>query len=626
MSYIAFQKTPGGKVNIALVTKVKNEKNGKWIAKREHLGLLDVANNELLLSRSHDEPTSEIMNLLHGRNIRYTGQRSPLCGRNATPGSKYSQKIYSCVSDIIEIGEVHTLRLLCDETGLTAALTNESSFGGINGMALLYLAIWQVCTGESQYMAGEWLSRRELPVELSSFDFSSGALSKFMEKIFLDGMGRQEFRKLWIISCGYPKTVVYDTTVFFTYSGRPVMAEYGYAHGHGDGLPQYNFTMALDAVAGLPLAYRLLPGSVTDMVTLDKTTECLCESGLTDFLIITDKGFYSETNAACCLERKIRFLSGVPFISKQSLILRATLREQCNDIKNQMMFNRQRLGVVETSWQVKTSDGIEHSLYGWLTKNFSRAQCQNDSLLESLENFDCQVVDVFFRDEKDYSEWLKGHDKRTAGLYVQQQAEKWCVDAAKKRKGRPGIAKSVKKFMAKEKHRAFDTREEGKTWLEEQGGKLSARCTMVLYHGFFIVRNESAINEIMANNGISFHVSSEAMEKLNLIARIRGRDDIEKVFDLMKNDNAQGRIRSGCSEIIEGRMFLAFLAAIVRKIFNRKFQAAKPNYCKSVDAALRQLQNIRAIRYSSGHKSMVEIPKKTRDLMAAMNIVIPAVE
>lgn len=42
-----------------------------------------------------------------------------------------------------------------------------------------------------------------------------------------------------------------------------------------------------------------------------------------------------------------------------------------------------------------------------------------------------------------------------------------------------------------------------------------------------------------------------------------------------------------------------------------------------INDALRQLQLVRVVEYSSGKKSMVEIPKKTRDIMQAMKIALP---
>ena len=150
MSFIIKQPTRNGTVNIELVEKYKDARDGAWKQRRQHLGVLSTDGKELLLCRDRKELTPEILFLLEQKEIKYSGRNSPSCGRRSTPSSKWSTKKLSFPTGIKEVGETRILRQLCDEAGLTTALISEDAFGLHDGLAVLYLAIWQACTGDAR--------------------------------------------------------------------------------------------------------------------------------------------------------------------------------------------------------------------------------------------------------------------------------------------------------------------------------------------------------------------------------------------------------------------------------------------------------------------------------------------
>ena len=628
MSFIIKQPTRNGTVNIELVEKYKDARDGAWKQRRQHLGVLSTDGKELLLCRDRKELTPEILFLLEQKEIKYSGRNSPSCGRRSTPSSKWSTKKLSFPTGIKEVGETRILRQLCDEAGLTTALISEDAFGLHDGLAVLYLAIWQACTGDAQYLAADWFARREIAPELNTFDFSSGALSTFMKKIFDHGAARQAFYRHWIRACGMPSSVIYDTTVFFTHSHRPVMAEYGYDHGHAEGLPQFNFTMVLDAVSGLPLTYRLLPGSVTDVTTMVKTSEALREYGLRDFMVVVDKGFHSNGNMAKCLDEKIRILCGVPFSSRDAKSLRDNLRSQLEDSAHQVMFNHQRIGMVAGKWIVHLPDESQVEIEAWLVRNFSRMSMLAEHFLEKLDSVDDLLAQSWFSNEESYGRWLSDRNDSTKALlknyYVRSISRRWILEEkTTRKKTRRGAKKAVRRFLYSKTGLSFSSINKGVSYLETLGKEIASGLALKEHDCFQLTRNATQINEAVSNLGLSLYVTTEKMDRIDFLKKLRGRESIEEIFDLMKNDNGQERLRSGCSSVIEGRFFLAFLAGIVREIFGCRFRATTQNRIKSINDALRQLQLVRVVEYSSGKKSMVEIPKKTRDIMQAMKIALP---
>lgn len=629
MKYLIRQKTSSGTVNVELMEKIKNA-DGKWTQRRLHLGILSPDGSELLKSSKLPELSGEVLSMLQDKGIGYTGGNSPARGRRATPGSLYSTKDMAFPKRIIEVGETRVLRELCDECGLTAALLSEESFGTEAGLQLLYLAIWQACTGEAQYMAGDWLGRHELPANFNLQNVSSGALSAFMRGVDSNVAAQQSFQEKWISACGYPDTVVYDTTVFFTYSGRLVMAEYGYDHGHNAGLPQYNFTMAADGQRMLPLAYRILPGSITDVVTLAGTTEALRSYGLKNFLLSADKGFYSNENTAYCLANNIDILCGVPFVSSEAKKLREEYQSLLEDARNQTIYGGCRIGAVKLPWDITMPDGTTVRIDAWLSRNFATASARAESLLEKLEITDNILKELSFSSDEEYNSWLSSRDdalkERLKKYYVKTEHSFWRItekpiqnDFKEKRAAR----KLRRAFLRSIAGRCFASKQECNDYLKQNGEQICERCKAELCTGFSLERNHDAVNETIRFQGLSLHVTSRQMDIKEFVEKTHARAGIETMFDMIKNDNGQNRLRSGCSEVISGRFFLAFLAAIVRQVFGSKIKKMlHQRVMKSIDDALRQLQLIRMIEYSSGKRCLVEIPRKTREMLQEMKIII----
>ena len=171
--------------------------------------------------------------------------------------------------------------------------------------------------------------------------------------------------------------------------------------------------------------------------------------------------------------------------------------------------------------------------------------------------------------------------------------------------------------------RCFASKQECNDYLKQNGEQVCERCKAELCTGFALKRNHDAVNEAIRFQGLSLHITSQRMDIKEFVEKTHARAGIETMFDMIKNDNGQSRLRSGCSEIISGRFFLAFLAAIVRQVFGSKIKKMLHHRgMKSIDDALRQLQLIRMVEYSSGKRCLIEIPRKTREMLQEIKIVI----
>jgi len=95
-----------------------------------------------------------------------------------------------------------------------------------------------------------------------------------------------------------------DVTHLFTQSQQLSLAHYGYNSAQISD-PQINLFFIFSAVAHQPLFYRLLPGNIREIKACQLT---LKESGITDAILIGDKGFYSRQNMAALQEAQLHFI------------------------------------------------------------------------------------------------------------------------------------------------------------------------------------------------------------------------------------------------------------------------------------------------------------------------------
>ncbi len=152
---------------------------------------------------------------------------------------------------------------------LTETLVNI--FGATEGNALLGLVMHQVVTGHALYRAQDWLEQRDLPADMKNRLIGTGNVYEFMAQIGADMARREAFLKTWIQVHHEMETVLFDTTSISTYSPHLDVAEWGY-NRDDEKLEQMNFSLAVQTKSRVPVYYRVIPGSLPDVITIGK--EC----------------------------------------------------------------------------------------------------------------------------------------------------------------------------------------------------------------------------------------------------------------------------------------------------------------------------------------------------------------
>jgi len=114
--------------------------------------------------------------------------------------------------------------------------------------------------------------------------------------------------------------VMFDITSISSYGTRNDFLERGYNRDKED-LEQVNLGLVSKKTAsnvGLPLAYRVYPGSITDVITLKNMTDVIKQYGLNLDILVMDKGFYSQENIKDMHSKGLKYLIPMSFSTKLS--------------------------------------------------------------------------------------------------------------------------------------------------------------------------------------------------------------------------------------------------------------------------------------------------------------------
>ena len=380
--------------------------------------------------------------------------------------------------------------------------------------------------------------------------------------------GRERFLREWIDTSKNKGVVFYDATSVSTHSPNLEMAEWGY-NRDDEKLPQLNYSLITARATGLPLCYRVVPGSIPDVSTLENTLEFLDDYGLKIDTLSLDRGYYSGNNMRSILNRGINVVVGAPWSSKQAQNILKVNRKKLDSPKRGFLHEGEVLRHLSVPWNVDMG---------------------------------------------------RGEDPRIANAHLILNTNRRAEMAGRYEKA----VLTVATMAAKE---TFTTLAEAKSWLFENGGRY-IRCLGVKYdpdrEEFIIMRKPNKISTATARMGYTLILSAgldEVAEKPELLMDYyRGRDAVEKLFDSLKNEDGQHRLRTASDDSAQGRFFLGFISLILRAEMNRRAGASGLRKSWTLPTLLDELGKVKAATTKSGKRILLEVSKKQRELVAKLNL------
>ena len=178
---------------------------------------------------------------------------------------------------------------------------------------LLSIIYYQIIEAEPMYLFENWYDENYLSC---CKRLDSPSISRFFEQI--GSMQNEQFRffEFWTKQLSPLNVIYYDITSLSSFSENIDFVEWGYNRDN-ENLPQINLGVVSCQASGLPIYYRLFPGSIVDVTTLKNTVNYLNIFSLDKILLVTDKGFYSEKNINELHDQQMQFIMPVPYTLKK---------------------------------------------------------------------------------------------------------------------------------------------------------------------------------------------------------------------------------------------------------------------------------------------------------------------
>lgn len=183
-----------------------------------------------------------------------------------------------------------------------------------NSLRVLLLAASRLIMPGAMRLVNPWLSRTYLDIQ-----FPDKGISTILSKT---GRMSKEFTTAWLRSSQPEGAIYFDITSLESYGTKNRFLEYGYSRAHRD-MEQVNLGLVIGR-STRPLFYDVYPGSIPDVKTLLNILSILRRNGITDVILVLDRGFYAEYNIRE-MER-FSFIMPLPFKTREAMQILKTCR------------------------------------------------------------------------------------------------------------------------------------------------------------------------------------------------------------------------------------------------------------------------------------------------------------
>jgi transposase len=319
--------------------------------------------------------------------------------------------------------------------------------------------------------------------------------------------------------------ITLDVTSVSSYSKMDGWTEWGY-NRDGESLKQTNIAMVTDS-KGIPLAFTMLPGSISDKAVLNDTVDRLRDMGCCGRLVM-DRGFETAANINSLLKKEIEFT--VPSNVRADAV-KKLMSMAVTDMKGPSSYRRHG----KRSYKV-----AEYEL--GITEN---------------KDGECEYIIRLPNEHKDFEE-------NNCLFEVSGKLKAFIVFDAKK--ASDDIDRIVDAVSDTElRLEGTRPKDPSKTY-----DKLPAFIRRYLDYSvdddgiMHIHRKQNAFTFADNRAGMFVMLASEGTSWDMMMSSYDVRDWVEKAFDVYKNDLDGGRSRTGDPDRARGRLFVKFIALMMR--------------------------------------------------------------
>jgi len=175
---------------------------------------------------------------------------------------------------------------------------------------ILTLASYELTERQPMYLCEQWSDDN---ITFSNKVMYSSRISELLSSI--TEQDKFSFFNSWAEKRIESEYAALDITSISSYSQLLEQIEYGYNRDH-EKLPQLNISMLFGDSSELPILYNNHMGSIKDVNTLINMLTITEYTNLNKLRLIMDRGFYSKKNIKQMIQKKIKFIIGIPFTLK----------------------------------------------------------------------------------------------------------------------------------------------------------------------------------------------------------------------------------------------------------------------------------------------------------------------
>lgn len=180
----------------------------------------------------------------------------------------------------------------------------------------------------------------------------------------------------------------------------------------------------------------------------------------------------------------------------------------------------------------------------------------------------------------------------------------------------------IEKKFAKEK---FDKEEYAKELIHKEGGKYKKYFKISKDSDFYkITKNTDEMQKLVNKMGkVILITKNKPDSKEYAINSYLYRDEVEKVFDVMKNEINENRLRVSSADSVHGRLFITFIVLICMSFMTKIMKEKKLFNKLSINEVISELKKLKIITMHEGTKILCELTKKQKDIFLGFKIPYP---
>ena len=425
-------------------------------------------------------------------------------------------------------------------SGIDAAIYASTDIG--TAQKIISLARYLLATnGQTLPGIQTWQYTHPLPYVNG---ISEDVYHALFHDIGLDESLQQNFFHERCALLGDHGAIAYDSTTISTYSGQQPEARYGYNKAK-DGLKTVKLLTLYSIESRQPVAFTKQPGNLPDVSSIENALKQLSVLGVDHAEIVTDNGYYSESNLSEMLQKGFGFVT----LAKTNI---KWIRPEIEA----------RIEELSSIHSVCPFDPTTHGVTVMLMHDFDKvrkyASHKSGAEKGAVERFKRRVyLHIYFNASRQAEDRI---EFETDLMELKSMIEDGIpVDELSR-----SAQEKVKKYMSIS------------TW----GKKTTVRfkdkeCQEAYkYHGYFTL------------------VSNREKDCFECLRIYRKRETIEACFEAEKQHADGSRIRVWSPDTLRGRMFVQFVSLCYYEYFSDQLRKIKPTLGKQNKDGIRTKETV----------------------------------